>query len=166
MAFPAHVKADCLLDYLNTSKTLAEIAKSHGVSLPCLLLWHQKGRWTDKRHLMHKDIEERTVVECRRAKVMNRHLNVGGKIEDMIEKTLDDNKKANKNTHPRDLADLGKALKSSGDVSGRVVGLDSRQAEEKSQINFLINTNFTPYVAGPKPVAIDVQSSEDEEDPF
>lgn len=173
--FPAIVKATCLAEYLNTSKSLKQIAEEQNINFHTVHMWHRNDKWADRRRKMEKDLEERTVAECvqiaseARAEVMRRHLKVGGKLEDAIEKKLDANAGINAiPMQPRDLADLGKALKSSGDVSGRAVGLDLRREEQKSQINLLINTGFTPVPAEPKPVeAIDVQADEETEpDPF
>jgi transposase-like protein len=169
-ALPAALKSACLADYINTTNSLKKIAEDHNVSYHTLQSWYRKEKWPEKRQEIEKDLADRTVAECAkivsdsRAKVMRRHLKVGGRLEEAINKRLD---RQGENIPPRDLADLGKALKASGDVSGRVVGLDLRKNEQVPQVNLLVNTNFTPVPAPQsEPKTVPAEVVDDESDPF
>jgi hypothetical protein len=167
---PPHVKVKARELYLTTKLTLAEIAGRVAVPLNTVRSWHFHDKWPDERRRLEKDLQERSdfeaarVVQESRVGVMKRHLTVGEKIEDHAEKILDKATEDEKNLKPDDLLSVSKAFQASGNITGRVVGLDQAggRAGGPTGVAVLINTNFVPTPSAPQnPPGPDPKSPED-----
>lgn len=156
--------------YLYSSLTLREIAKQVKVPDGTLRSWYQFEKWPAQRRALQKDLQDRLheetarIIRENRAAVMKRHIKVGGKLEDQIEKVLDKAVEKGDLFKSEDLLNLGRALQSSGKVTGAAVGIDHRnQSDASSPVNILIHTGMSPRPAeDPEPVTVDVPVEDSE----
>ena len=91
---PPHVKIQARELYLYTASTLLEIADMVKVPVGTIRSWYFIDKWTDARRKLEKDLQERSdfeaaqIIHENRNKVMKRHLQVGEKLEEQIEKNI------------------------------------------------------------------------------
>lgn len=178
---PPHLKVQARELYLYTASTMIEIADLVKVPEGTIRSWYFQDKWPEARRILEKELQERSdfeaaqIIHENRNKVMRRHLQVGEKLENQIEKRVDDANNRDSLLETNQLLDLSRAFLSSGNVTSRVVGLDkASHIGEGGGIKILINTTGTPTPIPPNPEPlhrepIDVQpeeTSSGDGDPF
>lgn len=115
--------------FLNTMKSFEEIAVELAVPLKDLKTWVRQGNWVARKQdimdtaMRASDQRLQEFIIRNRQPTAERHLKVATKIEDAVDKTLEDRTKGDKVADPKVLKTLAEALSSSAGVSGKAVGI-------------------------------------------
>jgi transposase-like protein len=154
--YPETTKQQCLDEYLFTNKSMEDIARANGVPPGTLRYWHYTYKWREKRQALAKDLEERhgheirAVIHENAGKIVRRHVALTEKFDANIMRTLNWAEQLETGIEPEALADLGKAIKSSTDVSARLIGLDRKNDHPLQGSTFngpvQINVQSTPVI--------------------
>jgi len=188
-SFSPATKADCFQAYLSTNMSLTDIAGKFGVSSPTIMKWSSDGKWADVRRDLEREGMQQVMSEClalikqNRKAVLERHLGAASVVEDTVRLVAQriqaqverlDAHAAISETTVRKLLDLARALDSSGKVSSRAVGMESRSGGMRSlqdNDNALVQINLTPgnrKLQAHRQLTIEAQtvSDPDWEEPF
>lgn len=153
--------------------TMADIAEQLEVPIDTFRDWYRAGKWPDIRKKLEVDLKERIQAETakiiaeHKPELLKRHLRVGEKIENQIERTVDAAAKKDSPMKPADLLDTAKAFQASGLVSGKAAGVDGKDNQGGvGNVNVLIHTGFTPTPVVQPSIDVDPAEDDDEGDPF
>ena len=153
------VKAKIWSDYLTGEFTVMELSEKYKHSFFTLQAIIKKEGWSIRRRALGKELTELVNLQSIRTvkehflKVVQRHLNISGELDDQILQALG----ISGTKTPRDLESLAKALKNSADVAARAVGLDTKTTQLMVTQNQprTINYNIQAYEPGEAPLSPD-----------
>lgn len=156
--------------YIMEGRSARQISELLNVPVVNIAQWRNLGKWASQRAEIIKELDEKMradvhrIVNENKTVVMQRHLDIGSKIEQAVEKVVDESLSDDgRPLNPEELELASKAFMQSAKVTGQVVGLSSREHAEGNNMNILIQTGFTPEpvrILTPTPVTVDVQSEE------
>jgi transposase-like protein len=130
--YDPRVKAQAFNSFLTTDLSLSDIALDLGVSSKVVASWSRKGGWLERKKEIETELfksaedQYRRLIVEHRVPTMLRHLRVSGKLEEGIEKVIDEETKDDRTPNDMKLKRMAEALSSSATVSARAAGISEK----------------------------------------
>jgi transposase-like protein len=164
------VKAQAYETFLTSDLGYAEIALDLGIPVQVVTKWAIDGKWRDRKHEIDVELfrqaedKYRALVMKVRVPVLERHLRVSGKLEEAIDKAVDELTENGDTIDSRELKRLAESLSSVTGVSARAAGISDKffgdalnTPGDRSGKQPLITLNVMPQLPPEKCVTVDVE---------
>lgn len=126
------VKARAYHLYLNTDLAPDDIAIDVAVPKSVVLSWARDGKWRDRKLELEREVlaraedSYRQLIIANRKPVLERHLRVGAKLEEAIEKVLDEATRDDGLPSDMKLKRLAEALASATGITARAAAISDK----------------------------------------
>lgn len=170
--YDPHVKAKAYELFLTSDLSLPDIALDLAIPQQVVASWALSGKWRDRRKELEvelfKNAEDkyRALIMQHRVPVLERHLRVSGKLEEAIDKAVDELTKDGDTIDSRELKRLAESLSSATAVSARAAGISDKffdgggigAQQQQAGKQPLISINVNPQQPADRCVTIDVDA--------
>lgn len=125
--------------YLSSNLTTVDIAIDLGLPQKVVASWVRRGGWKEKKReatmelMLAAENKFRDFMLENKLPTMQRHLRVAGKIEEAVERFMDQELKDDQVPKSMDLKRMAETLASATTVSARAVGLSDKPQETVSE---------------------------------
>lgn len=125
--------------YLSSNLTTVDIAIDLGLPQKVVASWVRRGGWKEKKReattelMLAAENKFRDFMLENKLPTMQRHLRVAGKIEEAVERFMDQELKDDQVPGSMDLKRMAETLASATTVSARAVGLSDKPQETVSE---------------------------------